>query len=597
MRRVLRAPAHHDGLQRRRAPARGVQPLGERRPNRGRSVSVAVAPGRQARTTVLEYVSSTDHKRIGLATVVTAFAFFLMGGLLAMVMRTELAHSGLQFLGEDTYNELFSMHGSTMFFLFAVPVAVGIGVYFVPLQIGAAGLVWSRAALLGYWLFLGGGVVMWSGFLAETGAAKFGWTAFYPLSDANFSPGTGPDFWIVGVTSATLGVTLLAACLLATVLRRRAPGMTFLRMPLFTWSQVVTVFMVLTSFPVLVAAMLLLYIDRNVTDVFTLPGGAITYQHLFWFYGHPVVYVVFFPLVGVVGEVIATFSRRRFFGFRTTVVSLLLFSAISMAVWGHHMFATDQVSNRYFSLTSTILLVPAGIEYFGFLATMAGGRIRFASPMLFAIGFVLLFLIGGLTGIMVASPPLDYHVHDTYFVVAHFHYTLFGGTVFGLFAAIHYWFPKVTGRLLDERLAKTYFVLIFAGALVTFIPMFILGSEGMTRRGADYLPVHHWTTLNTISTLGAFTIALGVLVFLVNLMRSLRLGEPVGPDPWEGQTLEWATTSPPPRHNFAALPPVRSHTPLFDLREEGKDPLREVGLRRFQSFRSSDAEKSGNDER
>src|SRR3954471_9475306 len=259
MRRVLRAPAHHDGLQRRRAPARGVQPLGEGRPRGGRRVSVALAPGRRARTTVLEYVSSADHKRIGLATVVTAFTFFLMGGLLAMVMRTELAHSGLQFLSEDTYNELFSMHGSTMFFLFAAPVALGVGIYFVPLQIGAAELVWSRAALLGYWLFLGGGVVMWSGFLTETGAAKFGWTAYYPLSDANFSPGTGPDFWIVGVTSATVGVTLLAACLLATVLRRRAPGMTFLRMPLFTWSQVVTVFMVLTSFPVLIAAMLLLY--------------------------------------------------------------------------------------------------------------------------------------------------------------------------------------------------------------------------------------------------------------------------------------------------------------------------------------------------
>jgi cytochrome c oxidase subunit 1 len=541
-------------------------------------VSVAVAPGRRARTTVLEHFSSTDHKRIGLATVVTAFAFFLMGGLLAMVMRTELAHSGLQFLGEDTYNELFSIHGSTMFFLFAVPVALGVGIYFVPLQIGAAELVWSRAALLGYWLFFGGGVVMWSGFLTETGAAKFGWTAFYPLSDSNFSPGTGPDFWIVGVTCATLGVTLLAACLLATVLRRRAPGMTFLRMPLFTWSQVVTVFMVLTAFPVLIAAMLLLYIDRNVAHVFTLPGGAITYQHLFWFYGHPVVYVVFFPLVGVVGEVIATFSRRRFFGYSVTVLSLLVFAALSMSVWGHHMFATQAVPNRYYALTSTSLAVPAGIEYFAFIATMIGGRLRLRAPMLFAVGFVVLFLIGGLTGIFVGSPTLDYHVHDTYFVVAHFHYTLFGGTVFGLFAAIYYWFPKVTGRLLGEGLGRLHALLMFTGALATFIPMFFLGHEGMPRRVADYPSFRHWDTLNTISTAGAYLIAISIVVFLVNVVRSLRSGEPAGADPWHGQTLEWVTSSPPPRLNFEGLPPVRSYAPLLDLRLEGKDPRHEAVL-------------------
>jgi cytochrome c oxidase subunit 1 len=337
--------------------------------------------------------------------------------------------------------------------------------------------------------------------------------------------------------------------------------------------------MVITGFPVLIVAMALLQLDRmGVSTYSSAPHGSITYQHLFWFYGHPVVYVVFFPLVGVVGETIATFSRRRFFGFRTTVLSLLLFSAISMSVWGHHMFATNQVSNEYFSLTSTLLLVPAGIEYFGFLATMAGGRIRFAPPMLFAIGFVLLFLIGGLTGIMVASPPLDYHVHDSYFVVAHFHYTLFGGTVFGLLTAIHYWFPKVTGRLLDERLARVSFVLIFVGALVTFMPMFFLGAEGMPRRVADYLPLHHWTTLNTLASLGALTIFLGFVVFLVNVVRSLRRGAPAGLDPWLGQTLEWATTSPPPRHNFGALPAIRSHTPLFDLREEGREPLRELGL-------------------
>jgi cytochrome c oxidase subunit I len=546
-----------------------------------RPAAVPLRPpiGSRRRATLLEVLSSTDHKRIGLLTMVTAFCWFLIGGAMAMTMRAELAKPGLQFLSDHTYNELFTMHGSTMFYLFAVPVVLGVGVYFVPLQLGAARLLWPRLALGGYWLTLAGGLVMYAGFLTKNGAPEFGWTAFFPLSDAGTSPGIGPDFWVLGVILATLGSTLQAVSLLGTLVRLRAPGMTMLRMPLFAWSELVTVFMVITGFPVLLVGMTLLYLERQGVAIYSsAPHGSITYQHLFWFYGHPVVYVVFFPLVGVVGEVIATFSRRRFFGFKVTVLSLLLFSAISMSVWGHHMFTTNQVSNKYFSLTSTILLVPAGIEYFGFLATMAGGRIRFASPMLFAIGFVLLFLIGGLTGIMVASPPLDYHVHDSYFVVAHFHYTLFGGTVFGLLTAIHYWFPKVTGRLLDERTAKVSFLLIFLGALLTFLPMFFLGSEGMPRRVADYLPLHHWTLLNTLATIGAFTIFLGFLAFLVNVMRSLRLGAPAGPDPWEGQTLDWATTSPPPRHNFAALPPVKSHTPLFDLREEGRDPLRELGL-------------------
>jgi cytochrome c oxidase subunit 1 len=533
--------------------------------------------GSRRRASLLEILASTDHKRIGLMTMVTAFVYFLIGGSLALTMRSELARPGLQFLSDNTYNELFTIHGSTMFYLFAVPVVMGVGLYFVPLQIGAARIAWPRLALCGFWLGACAGVIMYSGFLTRQGAATFGWTAYFPLSDSNATPGIGTDFWILAVILATVGSTFQAISLLGTIVRLRAPGMTLLRMPLFTWSQLVTVFMVITGFPVLVVAMILLYMDRQGASIFSsTPEGSVTYQHLFWFYGHPVVYVVFFPLVGVVGEIIATFSRRRFFGFKTTVVSLLLFSAISMSVWGHHMFATNQVSNHYFSFTSTILLVPAGIEYFGFLATMVGGRIRLASPMLFALGFVLLFLIGGLTGIMVASPSLDYHVTDSYFVVAHFHYTLIGGTVFGLFAAIHYWFPKVTGKLLDEGLARISFVLLFVGALATFIPMFFLGAEGMARRTADYLPLHHWTLLNTLSTVGGFTIFLGVCVFLLNVFRSLRLGERGGPDPWEGQTLEWVADSPPTRHNFDRLPPIRSHTPLFDLREQGIDPAVEA---------------------
>jgi len=329
---------------------------------------------------------------------------------------------------------------------------------------------------------------------------------------------------------------------------------------------VATLFMVVTSFPVVVGAMALLYVDRNWADVFTREGGAVTWQQLFWFYAHPLVYVVFFPLLGAVAEVVATFSRRRYSGYRITVIGLLAFAVLSTSVWGHHMFVTGAVDNRFFSLTSTAIAVPAGIEYFAFVATMWGGRIRLAAPMLFALGFMLLFLIGGLTGVFVASPPLDYHVHDSYVVVAHFHYTLFGGTVFGLFAAIYYWFPKVTGRLLGERLGRLQAALMFAGALLTFIPMFFLGHEGMPRQVASYTASGDLGTLNSMATLGAFTLLAAFAVFLVNLFRSLRAGAPSGPDPWDGQALEWSSASPPPRHNFDSLPPVRSYAPLLDLR-------------------------------
>ena len=515
---------------------------------------------------MIEFVSSTDHKRIGLTTACTALAFFFLAGLLALVMRSELATPELDVVSREAYNQLFTIHGSTMLFLFASPLAVGVGLYFVPLQIGARDLVWPRLALFGYWIYLGGGLVLWSGFLTEQGAADFAWFAFYPLSDANSAPGTGADFWVLGVGLSQAGVFFQGVALLATIVRRRAPGMTLLRMPVFTWSEVATLFMVVTSFPVVVGAMALLYVDRNWADVFTREGGAVTWQHLFWFYAHPLVYVVFFPLLGAVGEVVSTFSRRRYFGYRVTVLGLLAFAVLSTSVWGHHMFVTGAVDNRFFSLTSTAIAVPAGIEYFAFAATMWGGRIRLAPPMLFALGFMLLFLIGGLTGVFVASPPLDYHVHDSYVVVAHFHYTLFGGTVFGLFAAVYYWFPKVTGRLLGEGLGRLQAGLMFVGALVTFIPMFFLGHEGMPRQVSSYAAFHGWGTLNVIATVGAFTLFAAFAVFLVNLTRSLRAGAPAGADPWDAQALEWATTSPPPRHNFDSLPPVRSYAPLLDLR-------------------------------
>ncbi len=531
-------------------------------------MSTAVRPA-PPRTRLVALLTSTDHKHVGLLTGATALIFFALGGLLAVLMRTELAQSGLQVVSDEAYNQLFTIHGSTMFYLFASPIAMAFALYLVPLQIGASQIIWPRLALLGFWLLLGAGVFMYSGFLLQGGAGKAGWFAFDPLSDDVGTPGTGQDLWTLAVILAALSGILQAACVLATIVRRRAPTMTMLRMPVFSWSALVSVLMVVTSYPALVLAMTLLYVDRTTSAaVYDGAMGPIVYQHLFWFFGHPVVYVVFFPFLGAVAEAIATNSRKRFFGYPFMVASLLIFAALSMAVWGHHMFTTSAIENRYFALTTTAILVVAGIEYFDCMGTMWRAKIRMRSSMLFALGFLALFLIGGLTGIFVASPPLDYHVHDTYFVVGHFHYTLFGGTVFGMFAGIYHWFPKVTGRLLDERLGKLHFWLMVPGTLLTFIPMFVLGHDGMTRRISNYAADRGWDGLNTLSTIGSYVIAASLLVFLVNLLRSLRSGTVAGDDPWDGHSLEWATSSPPPQHNFDELPPVRSYAPLMDLREE-----------------------------
>jgi cytochrome c oxidase subunit 1 len=524
------------------------------------TTTVAAPPG------LASLPATTDHKRLARLIAVTAFAFFLVGGVMALVMRVELAAPGMQVISKAGYAELFSMHGSTMIFLFITPIALAVGLYLVPLQVGAAELALPRLALAAFWLYLGGGLMTYVGFFTDQGPNQSGWTAFEPLSDSPFTPGTGMDLWVLGVALVALGQILWAVALLATVARRRAPGMTMLRMPPLTWGIVVACLLVVFGFPALVVAMTLLYIDRTSGGVFDGTVGAVDYQHLFWFYGHPVVYVMFFPFVGAVLEVIATFSRKRVFGYRTMVVSLLLFTTLSMSVWAHHMFATNQVANKYFALMSTALVLPAGLEYFSMLATMVGGSILLRTPMLFALGFVVHFLIGGLSGIFVASPPLDYHVHDSYVVVAHFHYTIFGGSVFGLFAAAYYWLPKLTGRLLDERLGRLHFWLTVIGLNVTFLPMFWLGYDGMARRIPDYPARTGWETVNTIETIGAFVAGLSVLVFVVNLALSLRAGLAAGPDPWGGQTLEWATTSPPPRHNFDELPPIRSHAPLLDIR-------------------------------
>jgi cytochrome c oxidase subunit 1 len=522
----------------------------------------------------LGWITSTDHKRIGLLTVGTSLVYMLVFGVFALLMRAQLAQPQETFLAPHFYDQLFTLHGSGMIYMVMTPFAIGMGIYLVPLQIGAPGIAMPRLTLLGYWLYALGGLTMLAGFATPNGAHADGWFSYPPMADSVHSPGAGSDLWIAGVFLAVTGTIVMGWAVLWTVLRRRTRGMTMLRLPVFCWAMVASCLMVIGAFPALLAALVLLAVGRADPAVFASNVWNIGYQHIFWFYGHPVVYVMFFPYLAAVAEVLAVFSGRRFFGYKGTALSLLVFAALSMSVWGHHMFATGQAANDYYSLTSIALLVPAGVEYFGMIGTILGGRLRFPTPMLFALAFIPQFLIGGLTGIMVGTPVIDYHVTDSYFVVAHLHYVLFAGSAFGLFAAVYFWFPKVTGALLDERLGRAHFWLLVIGTNLTFLPMFALGYLGMPRRVATYATFDGFALLNLLASIGAAFLAAGLTVFVVNVLWTLRrraLGraEPAGDDPWEAHTLEWATTSPPPRLNFPAnrpLPPVTSFAPLLDLR-------------------------------
>jgi cytochrome c oxidase subunit 1 len=531
-----------------------------------RSLAQATRPERGG---VAGWFGSQDHKRIGLLTIGTALLLFVAMGALALLMRTQLARPDEHLLSTTEYNELFTLHGSGMIYLVVTPVAIGLGVYLVPLQLGLPVIAAPRLTLFGYWLYAFGGLAMLSGFLTNEGAAQDGWFAYPPLSSSRYTPGFGMDVWVLGVFCAAIGMLLQSGTVLWTLLRMRPPRMTLLRMPVFCWSMVATCLMSVMAFPSLLAAMSLLALGRIHPTVFDHNVWNIGYQHLFWFYGHPVVYVMFFPFVGVVSEVVATFAGRRYFGYKLTVLSLLLFAALSMSVWGHHMFATGQASDDYYSLTSTSLSVPGGIEYFGIIGTLLGGRLRYPTPMLFAITFLPQFLVGGLTGIMIGSPALDVHVHDSYFIVAHFHYTLMAGSVFGLFAGLYYWFPKMTGLMYDERLGRIQFGLMVVGTNMAFLPMFWSGYEGMPRRVTTYPADATFSVPNLISTIGAYILGAGMLVLIANLVRSLRVRRPAGPDPWGGTTLEWVSASPPPRFNFDGdhpLPPITSYAPLLDAR-------------------------------
>jgi cytochrome c oxidase subunit 1 len=464
------------------------------------------------------------------------------------------------------------MHGSTMIYLFVTPMALALALYLVPLQIGARTISGPRVALAGFWVFFCGGLVMQSGWMTSGGAGQDGWTSYTPLSNGTYTPGVGQDLWVIGVILAALGQLLIAACITITVARRRAPGMTVLRMPVFTWTALVSVLMVVAAFPVLIVALVLLYLDRHGAGIFTGFTGAIDYEDLFWFFGHPVVYVMFFPYLGCAAEAVAVGAHKRWFGYTAFVASMMLFSVLSMSVWGHHMFVTGGITNPYFAFTSTMLLVPAGIEYFDLVGTLIGGSITLRCSMLFGLTFFIQFLIGGTTGIFVASPVLDYNVYGSYFVVAHFHYTLFAGSIFGFFAGVYHWFPKVTGVRLREGIGRVHFVLLAIGTNMTFLPMFFLGEDGMPRRVARYSQHPGWATLNRIETAGAGVVALAIVAFLTNVLVSLRRRNVAGDDPWLGHTLEWATSSPPPALNFEhTLPPIRSYAPLLDLREQAED--------------------------
>ncbi|HWC84923.1 MAG TPA: cbb3-type cytochrome c oxidase subunit I [Solirubrobacteraceae bacterium] len=540
-------------------------------------MSIATSPLLQDRRIRgwLGEATSTDHKRIGLNLGVLSLVFFLAGGVMALFMRAQLAAPNGHVVSDNTYAELFTMHGSTMIYLFVTPMAIAMSLYLVPLQLGAVSIAGPRAALTGFWIWLSGGLIMQSGWLTGDGPGRDGWFSYVPLSDSTNTPGVGQDMWVIGVILAATGLLIMAACVLGTIVRHRAPGMSLLRMPVFTWTSLVSVLMVVGSFPVLILVMVLLYIQRRGGQVFIGFNGSIDYQDLFWFFGHPVVYVMFFPYLGAAAEAIAVGAHKRWFGYKAFVASMMLFAALSMSVWGHHMFTTGGVTNQYFAFTSTALVVPAGIEYFDLVGTLIGGAIVLRTSLLFGLAFFLQFLIGGLSGIYVASPVLDYHANDSYFVIAHFHYTLFAGSVFGFFAGVYHWFPKLTGVRLREWLGKLHLALLVIGTNMTFFPMFILGQEGMPRRISRYTEHPGWATLNRIETAGAVIIAVAIGIFLVNVWTSLRRREPAGEDPWLGHTLEWATSSPPPAHNFdRPLPPITSYAPLLDLREAAEDRAR-----------------------
>jgi cytochrome c oxidase subunit 1 len=516
---------------------------------------------------ILGRLASVDHKVIGRRYIVTAFAFLILGGILAVLMRLQLSGAERKLLSPDAYNQIFTMHGSTMMFLFAVPVMEAMAVYLVPLMVGTRNIAFPRLNAFSYWMYLFGGFFLWISFALNAGP-DVGWFAYVPLSASQFNPTKRPDVWAQMITFTEVAALAVAVEIVVTVFKLRAPGMTLDRIPLYVWSMLVTAFLVLFAMPAVMVASTCLILDRLVSTKFfeTAAGGsALLWQHLFWFFGHPEVYIIFIPGTGMVSAILGTFARRQVIGYPAIVLSLVATGFLSFGLWVHHMFATGlpQLGASLFTASSMLIAVPSGIQIFCWLATLWLGKPVFRTPLMFVLGFIAIFVLGGLTGVMVASVPIDTQVHDTYFVVAHFHYVLIGGAVFPLVGAVYYWFPKITGRMLNETLGHVQFWLAFAGFNLAFFPMHILGLEGMPRRVYTYAPEMGWDGLNLTSSIGAVLFALSFALMLWNVIGSLARGELAGPNPWGASTLEWATASPPPTYNFARIPLVEHRDPLW----------------------------------
>jgi len=522
---------------------------------------------------VAGWLTTVDHKRIGILYVGTGLVFFAIGGLLSLLMRAQLAVPNEDFITRNSYNELVTVHGTTMVFLVVVPILTGLANYLVPLMIGARDMAFPRLNALSYWLFLFGGVVLFSSFAASGGPADCGWTCYAPLSENAFSPGNGVDLWILSLHLLSLASLAGAINFVATIVNMRTPGMTWMRIPLFVWSILAFALLLLLVLPALSGGLTLLLLDRQVGTHFFIPdegGSVLLWQHVFWFFGHPEVYIMILPAMGIVSEILPVFARKPIFGYKAIAFSTLGIAFVSMVVWAHHMYTVGLASGLqgYFMIASMAVAVPTGVKILNWLATLWRGNIHFDSPMLFALGFIALFTMGGLSGIFLAAFPVDWQVHDTYYVVAHFHYTLFGGAVFAIFGALHYWWPKMFGKTLDERLGKLTFVLLFVGFNAAFIPQHMLGLIGMPRRIYTYDQGGLWEAYNLASTIGSGIMALGVLLFVANVIRTARIGRRVGSDPWIADTLEWYATSPPAPHNFDRVPYVTSARPLRDLRRK-----------------------------